>query len=220
MKDKPRVMRCAFDDIPPLGTKHYWLTYTGEYKVIKHRKHFIWLCDCGNSYSINKGNMKIRMPKSCGCRLYELMSAIRKRHGQSKKPTWLTWRAMVQRCTDPGCSSYPVYGGNGIKVCRRWRVFENFLADMGHRPDGMQIDRYPNKAGDYRPGNCRWATCKENQNNRKDTIMIKYKGKKTPLQYVAADVGIRADTLIRRIKSGWPLSMALSIPVGELRHAK
>jgi hypothetical protein len=73
---------------------------------------------------------------------------------------------MIHRCTNPNATSYERYGGRGIAVCERWRSFENFLADMGERPEGKSIDRYPDNDGNYEPGNCRWATPKEQRANQ------------------------------------------------------
>lgn len=74
---------------------------------------------------------------------------------------------MIQRCINPNDPAWKYYGGRGIKVCQRWMQFENFLADMGLRPPGLTIDRYPNNNGDYEPGNVRWATMKEQAANRR-----------------------------------------------------
>jgi len=73
---------------------------------------------------------------------------------------------MGQRCTNPNHMAYQDYGGRGIVICRRWRSFENFLADMGERPEGMTLDRIDND-GNYEPGNCRWATPKVQRANQR-----------------------------------------------------
>jgi hypothetical protein len=88
-------------------------------------------------------------------------------HGHYGSPTYLSWANMIQRCTNPKQKAYKYYGGRGIKVCKRWRDFRHFLADMGVRPEGMSLDRWPNKNGNYKPGNCRWATQTEQIANRR-----------------------------------------------------
>lgn len=92
------------------------------------------------------------------------------RHGLSNTPTHVTWMSMNQRCNDPGAVQYPYYGGRGITVCDRWQSFENFLADMGERPEGLTLDRIDGD-GNYEPGNCRWATKSEQAKNRKKRLI-------------------------------------------------
>lgn len=90
---------------------------------------------------------------------------------KNRTPAYVSWGSMHQRCSNPKHDNWKHYGGRGIKVCERWsgeQGFENFLSDMGERPPGMTLDRYPNPDGNYEPGNVRWATAtQQNRNKRK-----------------------------------------------------
>lgn len=87
-------------------------------------------------------------------------------HGMYKTPTYNSWNNMVQRCTNPNRDEYAYYGGRGITVCERWLKFENFLADMGERPEGLSLDRIDSN-GNYEPGNCRWVDSATQATNRR-----------------------------------------------------
>jgi hypothetical protein len=99
-------------------------------------------------------------------------TSFQPRHGHAsnklgRSPEYSTWHAMVRRCTNPRCDSYPHYGGRGIRVCERWQSsFEAFLADMGPRPAGTTIDRI-DVNGNYEPSNCRWADNKTQRTNQR-----------------------------------------------------
>lgn len=92
------------------------------------------------------------------------------RHTNSERtPTYHSWSAMIQRCTNRNRADYADYGGRGIAVCDRWRSFVYFLADMGERPVGMTLDRIDVNAG-YEPSNCRWADKEMQRRNRRDCV--------------------------------------------------
>ncbi len=94
------------------------------------------------------------------------MTRVNLKHGAAHSPTWMSWKAMRDRCTRRSMNSYEHYGGRGIRVCERWQFFANFLEDMGKRPDGTTLDRI-DVDGHYEPGNCRWATSDVQARNKR-----------------------------------------------------
>lgn len=134
------------------------------------------------------------------------------KHGHNRRgettATYRTWNAMLQRCTNPRHEKFSQYGGAGVTVCPRWHEFAAFVADMGERPDGMTIDRIVGARG-YEPGNCRWATPKQQQRNISFNVNIEFDGKIQCLAAWAEEVGISKDTLGYRIRKGWPVQKAL-----------
>lgn len=128
-----------------------------------------WLCrcDCGREKDVAGAELKKGSTKSCGCLRKEApFPTWLVKHGESYSREYACWRSMWDRCTNPKINGYQYYGARGISVCDRWKVFENFLADMGRRPSPRHsIDRKDNN-GDYEPSNCRWATASEQQRNK------------------------------------------------------
>lgn len=121
------------------------------------------------------------------------------KHRQTKTREFKTWTSLRQRCFNPKSQSYSRYGGRGITVCERWNNFQNFLDDMGKRPQGKSIDRIDND-GNYEPSNCRWATSKEQNSNRRSVQMYTYNGKTNHIRGWAQEVGIKHSTLANRIR--------------------
>lgn len=151
----------------PAGTRFGRLTVThdrdGASRVIGV------LCDCGTAFAASVKVLRRGDVRSCGCLRREVAAERSTTHGGTGSREYTTWKAMWQRCTNPRASKYRYYGGRGITVCARWRDFEAFLADMGPRPAGKSIDRV-DPDGDYEPGNCRWATQREQVANRRRSL--------------------------------------------------
>lgn len=131
-----------------------------------------------------------------------------KTHCMHGTATYRTWRAMKARCLNPNDPAYPRYGGRGIRVCERWLSFEGFLADMGVRPEGTELDRRDNERG-YELDNCRWVTRKANSRNKRRTLRAP---DGTPLRDLAEAHGVHPDTLQWRLRHGVSLEVALSTP--------
>ena len=130
-------------------------------------KQTIWVCkcECGKITLVSRSHLLGGGVKSCGCKKYK----IKHGHCVGKKyrsKTYRSWEAMIRRCTKKSDIKFKHYGGRGIKVRDRWLKFEHFLEDMGERPEGLTLDRI-NNDGNYELENCRWATYKEQNKNRR-----------------------------------------------------
>lgn len=151
----------------------------GRYVVIemaprtRRQIHYRCVCDCGTERTVNGEALRTGNTKSCGCLAREQRLKTRLVHGHNRKLTprskaYQAWANMKTRCGNPKATHYRHYGGRGVRVCERWMTFENFLADMGEPPPGLTIDRINNN-GHYEPGNCQWATMKQQAANRRNT---------------------------------------------------
>ncbi len=129
-----------------------------------------------------------------------------------KHELYSTWRGMISRCHNPKATSFETYGGRGIIVCDRWRqFFTAFIADMGPRPAGCTLDRIDG-AGNYEPGNVRWATKQDQAINRRGTKLITFEGHTRTLSEWARRFRIDDATVRDRIERGWSLNSALKTP--------
>jgi hypothetical protein len=137
----------------------------------------LYQCVCGTRKQFYLDNVKRGKTKSCGCLNRELakermvvhpikFNRGNPKHGAFHTRAWVSWNAMIQRCTNPNRSNYAYYGGRGIVVSQDWLRFENFYADMGERPAGYSLERKDND-GHYIKGNCVWASKKDQANNRR-----------------------------------------------------
>lgn len=168
-------------------------------------KTYLYQCFCGKQFISRKSPRETN--SSCGCLRKNIGNRTTK-HGYTRQnkrhKLYGTWRSMIARCYCKSDVNYKHYGGRGIIVCDSWKAsFENFLKDMGEKPmKHLSIDRI-DVNGNYEPSNCRWATQLQQNNNRRDTIIIEYKKQRKPLSDWIKITGLKKNTLIYRIKKGW-----------------
>lgn len=180
---------------------HRWTVVLANIRVgreIHHRCR----CDCGNEKTVLSRNVEKGKSKSCGC-LSREKSRENATHGLSKTPIYQTWSRMCRRCDNPKIERFKNYGGRGIRVCDRWKSFENFYADMGDIPGPeYSLGRIDNDK-DYGPDNCRWETVEQQQNNTSRTIWIEHCGQRMSLSQWATKLGVSYSLLMNRYKAGW-----------------
>ena len=199
--------------------KRYGRLEVLEYAGNDRHQNAMWLCqcDCGNKKIIRGGTLRSGKIKSCGCYNKELQANFKGRYKHGGKDTRLytIWKVMRQRCFNPHTTNYKNYGGRGITICEEWGDFSHFkewALNNGYA-DNLSIDRI-DVNGNYEPQNCRWSTDIEQARNRRDTIMISYRGKETPLRQVAEEIGVKYGTLRKRLISGWSVDRAINTPTG------
>lgn len=172
------------------------------------RSGVVWLCicDCGGMRYAADAELERGTTTSCGC--------AKTKHGHARNGapsrTYSSWEAMKARCGNPNHGRYADWGGRGIAVCERWQKFENFLADMGEKPKGLSIERLDNN-GNYEPGNCKWASAREQQLNRR-VQRYEVNGESLSISDAAARLGMQWKSVHSRLQVGWPVERAFTTP--------
>lgn len=161
------------------------------------------VCDCGGKGTPRQYHLLNGLSKSCGCLNREVLVACNTTHNSSLAYEFKPWCAMIKRC-----SKHPDYVGRGIAVCRQWLDFKTFLKDMGPRPKGYTIERINNN-GNYEPENCRWATRKEQANNRRSNVLITFRGEVKTMTEWCCVLKIPYVKISQRIqRRGWEVEKA------------
>lgn len=187
--------------------------------VVKQQTYAVCRCDCGRLTKKTTSDIKRGKAKSCGCSTRRLISSARTKHGKRGSRAYMTWIDMLRRCGNPSRDNYHNYGGRGIRVCERWMLFENFLSDMGEAPAGMTIDRYPNNDGNYEPGNCRWATAREQCSNMRRSRYLVVGGERLTISQAAEKYGVGKTAIKWRLDHGWTDDRAVRPSRGEVSNA-
>lgn len=205
----------------PTGTRFGRLAVLSEveprlYPCGREARVFTCQCDCGAEKTFLLPQLRSGRTSSCGCLARESKATARLKHGDKRKnekpaPEYVAWSAMKARCENPKHRFLKNYGGRGIKVCDRWREnYEAFLVDVGRKPSsGHTIDRIENDR-DYEPGNVRWATRTEQQRNKRNNLLVTFRGEEMPLARACEITGIRYQTAWGRLDRGMSLTEALA----------
>ena len=170
-------------------------------------------CECGNTAIVRGSALKNGNTKSCGCLIYESKNV---KHGMQHTRLYSIWSGIKSRCYTKTNPAYDRYGGRGISMCDEWRrdfmVFYNWATANGYTK-GLSIDRI-DVNGNYEPSNCRWATAKEQSDNKRCNILITLGNETLDLQQWCDKIGIKRSTVNTRVRMcGWSYEQALTTPV-------
>jgi len=193
------------------GLRFGKLLVVGFSHMQSHKSMWNCKCDCGGLSIVSVSNLHTGHTTSCGCSRVEFGKTSRT-HGMRHTKAYSVWTNMITRCSNPNVKCFKNYGGRGINVCERWKVFDNFIADMGTPASGMQLERIDNSKG-YEPGNCKWETASRNCRNKRTNKILTHNGKSLCLSDWESEVGISARLISDRIRKGWTAKEALETPV-------
>lgn len=189
-------------------------------------KHITWLCECQceqkTKVVVSGNHLKRGIIKSCGCLRKECTSQRGKnniKHGQEGTRIYKLWATMKKRCVNPNDVAYKNYGGRGIKICDEWLDFSNFYewAMNNGYEDTLTIER-KDVNGNYCPENCKWATMKEQSNNKRNNHYLEYNGEIKTISQWADKLGISKSTISSRIELGWSTEDILTKPVKQYKR--
>jgi hypothetical protein len=190
----------------------------GRLTVIEYdheKARWLCLCQCGIYKWILPPSLKRGTTQSCGCLQKERAAETQFKHGKEGSKVYDAWCHIKSRCFNPNDKQYKDYGGRGIKVCKRWLIFENFYKDMGDPSENgrkVSLDRKDNN-GDYEPLNCRWADQKMQVNNQRRSKFYTYEGETHVLPDWAKIKGVSYYQLRQRIyQRGWSFEEAITAP--------
>jgi hypothetical protein len=200
-----------------LGQTFGRLTVLSEEDHDPERKYWRCRCACGVESVVRQDHLVSGRTQSCGCLVPDTTRIRSTTHGDTigahRAPEYKVWCAMLERCYKPENTGYKHYGARGIRVCDRWKSYENFLSDMGRRPSPKHtIDREHND-GNYEPSNCRWATYTQQARNRSNNRMLSHNGITCCIAEWADRTGLSQDSIGRRLSDGWSIERALTAPM-------
>jgi hypothetical protein len=200
-----------------IGQRFGRLTVSAVAYKRKKKTYVHCLCECGKETVALIEHLQSGHTTSCGCYNAECIGGRRRTHGLSASREYRIWQGMHARCNNLELEKYHCYGGRGIRVCERWASFAAFIEDMGMSSSPKhEIERIDNN-GHYEPGNCRWATRKEQMRNTRKNRLITFRGETLPLIVWSERTGLSVSAITHRLKVGWSVELALTTPLDVCR---
>lgn len=200
-----------FKIIVESGERYGRLTIIKEVTKNKKNRQFLCQCDCGNEKTVLLHHLKNGDIVSCGC--FRKENPSRLTHGGTGTRLFRIWTGMKSRCYNQKVRSYSNYGARGINICDEWlcnfEIFYDWAIAHGYS-DNLSIDRKDND-GNYEPSNCRWATTKEQDNNKRSNRIITYQGQSLNIKQWSEILNIGYAALKRRLYKGWSIERAFNI---------
>jgi len=191
-----------------IGNKYGRLTAIKQSGKDAHGYRYLFKCDCGDEKETSGALVRSGKVLSCGCLRSETIAAKNFVHGMIHSGAYKSWCAMKTRCTNANQKAYSRYSNLGYDPS--WKLFENFVRDMGERPIGMTLERIDNSKG-YSKENCRWATIAEQNRNTKQNVFITHNGKTMCMTDWAKETGIPYPTIQDRVRRNLTADQILEI---------
>lgn len=184
-------------------------------------RNVVWKCkcDCGNVTSVGSGSLKNGRIQSCGCWRKDRASTLNKTHGGKHERLYNVWMDMRRRCNDPAMKNYEDYGGRGICVSEKFEDYSNFrdwALSSGYNPTAKYgectLDRI-DVNGNYEPSNCRWISVSQQQLNKRNSLLLTYKGKTQNAALWDRELGFPRGTVVKRYRRNWDYERIFTQPV-------
>lgn len=205
-----------------LVTKEAQPTFHSSSGIVKEVRRWESLCDCGSVVIMSQSHLRhiknIGGTSSCGCYIVDHVTELghsRRIHGEGEggnaSAEYMSWQSAKARCFNHNYRRYDIYGGRGITMCERWKnSYVAFLEDMGRRTSPKHsLDRFPDPNGNYEPGNCRWATQKEQVRNSSTTTWLTHDGRTQTFGEWALELGVPRQSFGRWIGKGMTIAEAI-----------
>jgi len=179
-------------------------------------RRFLCECICGGLKEVNLSKLTSGNTKSCGCLQKETRGKSTRTHGMTGSRLYNIWNGMRERCSNPKNTIFEYYGGRGIKVSEQWLRFVTFMewALSNGYEENLTIER-KDVNGDYCPENCEWISMGKQNLNRRNTLLVEYKGEKKPLKIWCKDLDLGYLRIWKRLNKGWTADEAFEIEYGK-----